>query len=620
MKRSRIRGWVPLAGAGLAFAAGLALAAVTLLGGSAPDHADAATARPALRPVGSCDRLRAYLRRHHDDTAPPLMVAGEGAAAAPMAEDSAGSAAPMQPTNVQEAGVDEPDIVKVAGGTILTVEGHRLRAVDTSSGEPVLADAISLPRGPARSVGDYQLLVSGDSLLAIGAGYGVMGVGDAIAPTDLAIAGEPKTVLAEVDIADPTAMRVVRTEVIDGSYVSARLSGATARVVSSAYPPALVADHGHGGALVPRARIRDRVGGETRREPLVGCDAIDRPASYSGTQLLSVLTIDLDRGLPATDVDSVLTGGETVYASPTALYVATERWTGADGAASAVSTEIHRFDTTDPRATEYTASGKVRGYMLSQWSMSEQDGLLRVASTTSPPWAEDGSQEGERESFVTVLAPSGDRLHAVGSVGDLGRGEDIYAVRFLGDLGYVVTFKQVDPLHVVDLSDPAAPRVAGELEIPGYSAYLHPVGPGLLLGVGREVGPGAVPGAVQASLFDVSDASAPVRLDRESFGGASTSEVEYDHHAFSWFAGDSLAMIPLEAYTASGQSFAAAGLRVTPGAADPLGRVAKVSRGSGYRAQIRRTVELDGRIYAVAANGISAYEPATLAPVGSLDY
>ena len=487
MNSKQISGWLPVLAASIAFAAGLVIAGVALLGGSTPDRADAATARPALRSMGSCDRLRSYLRRHRDDSNMPLMAAGMGASA-PAAEDPAGAAASPQPTNVQEAGVDEADIVKAAGSTILTVDGHRLRAVDASSGAPELVGELRLPRGPGGSIAAYQLLASGDRLLAIGTGYGIIGVGDAVAPTDVAIASQPKTVLAEVDISDPTAIRVLRTETIDGSYVSARLTGATARVVSTSDPPVTTAGEGNGRALLPRARIRDRVSGAAQRAPLVGCDAIARPARYSGTGLVSVLTIDLERGLPAADVDSVLSGGDTVYASATSLYVATERWSDDDDAVSAVSTEIHRFDTTASDSTEYVASGKVRGYMLSQWSMSEQGGLLRVASTTSPPWNADGSQQGESESFVTVLGVDGERLRELGSVGGLGKGEDIYAVRFIGDQGYVVTFRQVDPLYVVDLSDPAAPRVAGELKIPGYSAYLHPVGPGLLLGVGQEVG------------------------------------------------------------------------------------------------------------------------------------
>ena len=112
----------------------------------------------------------------------------------------------------------------------------------------------------------------------------------------------------------------------------------------------------------------------------------------------------------------------------------------------------------------------------------------------------------ESQSTVTVLQQNANRLERVGSVTGLGKGERIYAVRFMGDKGYVVTFRQIDPLYTLDLSDPTAPKVVGELKIPGYSAYLHPVGENRLLGIGRE---GA---SVQASLFDVSNMAAPQRL------------------------------------------------------------------------------------------------------------
>ncbi len=621
MSGSPIRGWLPFAATAIAFGAGILLAALALLGTSPSERASAAAVRPALKPVGSCNGLRHYLRRYRGATGAPLGVAGDSVAAPPFAEG--GASAPAQnasPTNVQEAGVDEPDIVKTAGSTIFSVDGDRLRAVDASTGTPVLSSSLKLPGRSA----DYQLLVAGDRLLAIGSSYGyaVPLATGAFATTDVGFAGEPRTVLAEVDISDPASIGVLRTTTIEGSYVSARLEGSTVRLVSSDYPPPVVGERGHGRALVPRVTSRDLTTGKTRRGKLVGCGAISHPARFSGTELLSVLTIDLERGLPAIDVDSVLAGGEIVYASPTALYVATERWTDPqDGdAATAVSTEIHRFDTTDPDSTTYVASGRVPGYMLSQWSMSEQDGLLRVASTTAPPWDPDSGQQGSSESFVTVLAADGDRLREVGSVGGIGKGEDIYAVRFIGDLGYVVSFRQVDPLYVVDLADPTAPRVAGELKIPGYSAYLHPVGPGLLLGIGREASASGAVGGVQASLFDVSDPTHPVRLDRERFGDGSSTEVEYDHHAFSWFADQSLAMLPLDSYYYGGPGFhGAVGLRVAPGTADPLGRVAKLSGGRSYDAQIRRALELGGRIYTIAANRIDAYEPATLAPAGSLE-
>ena len=115
MSAPKLRGWLPFVAAAIAFAAGLLIAGVALLGGSSPDRADAAIARPALKPVGSCDGLRSYLRRHGARSAPPLPVVGVGATAAPLAEDAAAPGGTAQPTNVQEAGVDEPDIVKSAG-------------------------------------------------------------------------------------------------------------------------------------------------------------------------------------------------------------------------------------------------------------------------------------------------------------------------------------------------------------------------------------------------------------------------------------------------------------------------------------------------------------------------
>jgi hypothetical protein len=425
-----------------------------------------------------------------------------------------------------------------------------------------------------------------------------------------------------VDISDPSAMRELETLTADGNYVSARLTESTARVVIATYPQMPIAERGRGRAFLPGAVLHDRVAGESSRGKLVGCHGVRRPKRFSGGEMLSVLTIDLARGLEPVDTDAVVAGAEIVYGSPTSLYVATERWLGPDASrqrSSDVTTAIHRFDTADPDSTDYVASGEVDGYMLSQWSMSERDGVLRVASTTQPPW--ERGQTAESESFVTALAADGDRLVEVGRVGGLGRGEQIYAVRFIGDIGYVVTFRQVDPLYTVDLSDPANPRVVGELKIPGYSAYLHPVGDGLLLGIGQDADSSGRTTGLQASLFDVSDPANPVRIDSEAFGLGASSEVEYDHHAFGWFADNSLAVLPLETYyTGANEFHGAVGLRVTPGGADPLGRVAKVSHGPSYEDQIARSLELGGHIYTVAPTGIDEYEPSTLARLGTLDY
>jgi uncharacterized secreted protein with C-terminal beta-propeller domain len=186
--------------------------------------------------------------------------------------------------------------------------------------------------------------------------------------------------------------------------------------------------------------------------------------------------------------------------------------------------------------------------------------------------------------MVTVLR--GANLNRVGQVDGLGHGQRIYSVRFAGDVGYVVTFRQVDPLYVIDLSDPAAPRVKGELELLGYSAYLHPVGAGRLLGVGQDATPqGRLKGA-QVSLFDVSDPSAPRLLDQQPLGGS--SQVEYDPHAFLWWAPKKLALLPLTSEMV--------GLRVTNKLAE-AGRIAQEGA--------QRAIVVGGRIYTISYAGVT---------------
>ncbi len=271
-------------------------------------------------------------------------------------------------------------------------------------------------------------------------------------------------------------------------------------------------------------------------------------------------------------------------------------------------TEIHRFDTGDPGSTEYVASGRVEGFMLSQWSMSEHDGVLRVASTSAPPWEQGGGQA-DSESFVTTLATEGDRLAEIGRLGDIGRGEQVYAVRFFDSVGYLVTFRQVDPLHVIDLSDPVTPRLAGELRIPGYSAYLHPVGDGLLLGVGQGVSGAGAPTGVQASLFDVRDPAAPMRIARVDLGGGTSTEVETDHHAFAFSADERLAVVPVDSWRGTDQVSGAIGIRV---AGDGLTRTARADDGAGPAAAIRRSVIADGLVYTVSERGVGVHDAATL--------
>jgi uncharacterized secreted protein with C-terminal beta-propeller domain len=194
----------------------------------------------------------------------------------------------------------------------------------------------------------------------------------------------------------------------------------------------------------------------------------------------------------------------------------------------------------------------------------------------------------------------------LGAVGGLGAGERIYAVRFIGETGYVVTFRQVDPLYTVDLSDPVAPRVAGELELLGYSAYLHPAGKGRLIGVGQDASAAGRLQGAQISVFDVADPAHPALLQRASLGPDSSTAAEWDHHAFLFWPRTDLVVLPAFADGFSG----AIGLTVRGDGIRELGRVAHPGD-----PPVERAVVIGQRLFTVSRAGVEASGLDTLAGI-----
>ena len=555
---------------------------------------------PRLHAFRSCSNLRDYAQRHgvrvirdsfvfQRGGAPPPAALRDGGAgggaggrgeAVPVAGgDDSGSGGTTSPTNVQEEGVDEPDRVKAADGRLYVATGSKLRIVDATASPPRLLGTLDLPGYSG------DMLLRGSTLLVI-AQLGFGGGDGPVATAAQRITVPPaewlsRTRLLEVDVADPAAPRVVRSLDVEGGYVNGRLTGDTARVVVATEPRGLTMPDEAGSTIrevrrnwrrsvrrtrtaawLPGAVLRERRTGKRQRRALVRCRQVRRTQAFAGLGTLTVLTIDMSGNrpaLPAVDVDSLMTSGETVYASQDRLYIASERWLGDDPTRREVlddaATGLHAFDTTKPFETTYAGSGEVPGYLLNQWSLSEHAGVLRAATTSMPPW----DSERESESAVRTLEEREGQLVEIGRAGGLGRGERIYAVRFMGDKGFVVTFRETDPLYTLDLSDPRAPRVIGELKVPGYSAYLHPVGPGLLLGVGQDATEEGMTTGVQVSLFDVADLRAPKRIAQLGVGKESYSEVENDHHAFLWWEPERLAIVPVFQYTADYDGIAFAG-------------------------------------------------------------
>ena len=235
---------------------------------------------------------------------------------------------------------------------------------------------------------------------------------------------------------------------------------------------------------IPTYTLHDGAGAQVSKGRLVDCADLARPEAFSGLDTVAVSSFDMGSALQSRKTVGVIAGGQQIYATNTSTYVSTTEWSR-DG--SPATTSLHKFVTATSGASTYKGSGEVPGTLLNQYAMSEYDGVLRVASTVSERRGWVNSRQ-ITEGVVTTLHEQDGALRQLGQVDGLGRqdNESIRAVRFIEDRGYVVTFRQTDPLYVLDLRNAAAPKVLGELKIPGYSGYLHPVGENLLLGVGQS--------------------------------------------------------------------------------------------------------------------------------------
>jgi len=542
-------------------------------------------------------------------------------------------------TNNQELGVDELDIVKTNGTHLYATEGDTLHILQ------------SWPAGATAEVARMKTgLPMWGMFLHEDRAVTASGVYEPYAEFPRF---QNATRLEVLDVLDPSSPQPLRTIDVEGWLVNARLiAGDLYAVIRTFidYPPELwdlawrddiglpdlpwdASDEERERVLaearaileplvkdimatyeieefLPHFRDRDRNDPDPLPRPLLGCGSLYRPASATDWSVLSVLHLDLENDGPVT-ATGLIADGWTVYASNASLYVAqTSDWWWRTFESQEMTTAIHKFelDPAQAQAVRYAASGMVDGWILDQFALSEHEGHLRVA-TTEFDWWWSTTPEEEPASSVTVLADDGSgKLQQVGHVGGLGPGERIFAVRFMGPRGYVVTFEQIDPLFTLDLSDPTDPSVVGELEVTGFSSYLHPIGDDWLLAVGQEADEEGRVLGLAVSIFDVRDFADPKLAHRylieDEDNTWSWSEALSDHHAFTYHRG--VLSIPVYLFGAEGRF---SGLLVL--AVDPddgiweLGRIDHQDLISGERHPwMRRSLYIEDAIYSLSSAGV----------------
>jgi inhibitor of cysteine peptidase len=568
-----------------------------------------------IKKFSSADEIRDYLKNntqlvqgenYRSDRAwaaapAPVMAAQESSAKGVSTSGALPSAAGIgspgySQTNVQVAGVDEPDFVKNDARYIYVISGNTLTIVDAypAASASVISktELVDTPR---------EIFINGDRLVLLKTGS-----------SDIEVSGTPqsKDIVAKVammpprypyyrsapvthavfyDISDRAHPKVLKDYTIDGDYVNARMIGSTVYLLSreSVYPY-------NDRIIVPAVRENAKI---VATPDVYYFDNPERQYDFT-----TVTSFDARNGATK-DAKTYLVGsGNNLYVSPDAMYVSYQKYnnvyrpmrglaepvlnvvqdsTGsAAGIARASSptlvedfntmsdserqaviaemksgeqesirkreidqstTMIHKIGINNGAIT-YLAKGEVPGYLKNQFAMDEYGGNLRVAST-SDVWTNRGQYE-----YNNVFVLDG-AMKTIGSLTHIAEQEKIYSTRFIGDRLYMVTFKRIDPFFVIDLSTPSSPKILGKLKIPGYSDYLHPYDKNHIIGVGKETAAnewgGVSTKGLKLALFDVSDVEHPKQIDKVEIGDSGTDSAALsDHRAFLFDKNKNLLVIP----------------------------------------------------------------------------
>jgi uncharacterized secreted protein with C-terminal beta-propeller domain len=472
-------------------------------------------------------------------------------------ESEASGDADYSDTNVQVAGVDEGDIVKTDGEHLYIVRNSGITIVRANGDMKVMSNTMF---NTDDNFSPSTVYVDGDRLIAIGSGYRnierPVPLMEKIAPDIWPSypSYSQRTVAKIIDVSNPEQPRELRTLSFEGYEVSSR------KIDDSLY---LVMNQSLHPIIRPLAETRAQdilpaysdSAVSTEDRPVGGCGDVVILPRVPSPQYLMVAKIPTGSTTEKVEVETVLGNAENVYMSTENLYVANTEWEyiwRAGQSGSNEKTSIFKFSVQDT-GLDFESQGTVRGRILNQFSMDEHDNTFRIATTVGDLW---NTQNPSMNNLYVLDAD----LKPLGSIEDIAPGEKIYSTRFMGDRAYMVTFRNVDPLFVIDTSNPRQPTILGKLKIPGYSDYLHPYDEHHILGFGKEAIPSkdddsfAWYQGMKVALFDVTDVENPVEKAKVTIGDRGTeSPLLHDHKALLFDKERNLLAFPVRIHEVAGK-------------------------------------------------------------------
>lgn len=451
-------------------------------------------------------------------------------------------------TNIQVENVDEADTVKTDGEFIYYVVGNKVIIINAEEMKEISTIEISKEK---ERFSPREIFIKENKLIVLGNYYKYEeNIENSTAKRSdvyYDIARIKTTTMAKAivyDVSDKENLKVIREVCLDGNYINSRMIGDNIYFIStkSVYYYEGIKDED----ILPL--VKDSL--ETKEAKTVNYSDIVyfKDTDYNSYMLVGGFNINNSEPL---NIETFWGASSQIYASEKNLYITKTNYSDYRDYYKSKTT-IYKFDLNNSHIS-LKAKGEVEGYLNNQFSMDEYEGKLRVATNIRiKEEAEENIQNDEEDINTFKQTIDGNRLYVldeelkeIGRIDNLAKDEKIYAVRFIGKYGYIVTFKQIDPLFVIDLSDPTNPQIKGELKIPGYSAYLHPYDENHIIGIGyntKDNGYGGITNYnMKMSMFDVSDAENPKEIFNIDIGNSYTySDILYNHKSLFYKKADNL--------------------------------------------------------------------------------